>query len=227
MSDNYINIDDIVNSINIGIDSKISNNYISSYKLLIIKILYKLFYYFLHLSLISLFETLFYFFYISGQENNGINKNIIDITGDISNVCNSIPIDMKYLIIEYVKAINNTNYINSINEKNANNNELFKNAMIYVYTFISITFFIGLVLFYVKYKYDKYRINNINVASGGLNNISYVYNWTNIFFDTITILCVLFIYEYNFFMYIVKKYSPISKYELEHYAKNEFLELCK
>lgn len=179
--------------------------FISSKKDLIIKSLSKFFYYFLHLSLIALFETMFYFFYISGQEDNGINDNVLSLTNDLSQNCKYLPLDIRNYTIQILLNMNDTNYIFSHNNRLSENNLLFSKAMNFVYVFISITLFIGILLFYFKEGRNKCK---------------------ELIIDTLIIISILTVYEYNFFMYIVRNYEAITTPELEYYARNELIVGC-
>jgi hypothetical protein len=179
--------------------------FIKDKKEIIIKSLSKFFYYFLHLSLIAMFETMFYFFYISGQEDNGINDNVLSLTKDFSQNCKYLPYDLRNITINLLLNINDTNYIISHNNRISENNLLFGKAMNFVYAFISITLLIGILLFYFKEGRNKCKELTI---------------------DTLVIISILTVYEYNFFMYIVKNYNAITTTELEYYARNELIVGC-
>ena len=174
-------------------------------KEIIVKIIGKIFYYFLHLTLIAMFETIFYFFYISGQEDNGINDNVLSLTRDLSYNCKYLPSDIRNFTVNYLQNLNDTDFIISHDYRVDQNNILFGNAMNYVYSFVGITIFIGIILLYFKEGRNKCK---------------------ELIIDTLIIISILTIYEYNFFLHIIRKYSAITTSELEYYAKKEILYWC-
>lgn len=179
--------------------------FIKNHKSLIINICSKIFYYFFHLALIAIFETIFYFFYISGEEDNGINDNIISVIKDISYDCKYFSSNIKFTIIDYLKSINDSSYIISREYRLDQNKELFNDAMNYVYVFLCISLVMGIII-----------VNTVQ----GRNKIR------ELFIDTVIIMGILSAYEYNFFLHIIKNYSPITTNELEYYTKNELIFSC-
>jgi hypothetical protein len=171
----------------------------------IIRIFGKIFYYFLHLSLIALFETLFYFLYVSKQEDDAIDKNILYITNSISDNCIYLPPEMQKEIVDFLSTQNNTWYLLAKNERFLHNQDLYSYAMGYVYGFIIFTIVIGAVLCWVH--------------GGRLK-------WQSMIFDTIMMMAILTIFEYNFFMNIIRNYLPITPAELEYSIEQQLLTDC-
>jgi hypothetical protein len=197
-------------SINIGSPRAILNNnryqwLFTKHKGSIIRIFGKIFYYFLHLSLIALFETLFYFLYVSKQEDDAIDKNILYITNSISDNCIYLPIEMQKEIVDFLSTQNNTWYLLAKNERFLHNQDLYSYAMGYVYGFIIFTIVIGAILCWVH--------------GGRLK-------WKSMIFDTIMMMAILTVFEYNFFMNIIRNYLPITPAELEYSIEQQLLTDC-
>jgi len=171
----------------------------------IIRIGGKIFYYFLHLLLISLFETLFYFYYISKEEDEAIVENLLELTNTISKKCNILPINYRIEILEILENLNNTEYLNAFNLRQIENQKLFNYSMTYIYAFIVIVIILGIVLGYVHNNRLK---------------------WKLMIFDTLIMIIILGIFEYNFFINIVKKYTPITKEELEYNIEKQIIRNC-
>ena len=184
-------------------------NKISKYKKCLNKIntsiITKLFYYILHLSLLSFFENIFYFYYISDQEDKGISNNILSITKDIGKNCIYLPLDIRLLIIDYINNnFNITQYNLAYNDRSIQNKQLFFYSMNYLYVFISITM---LVLFLLVIKKEFIKIKEV-------------------IFDTVIIFGIFTLYEYIFFTKIIINYLPIDTYELEYLSTNQLKLSC-
>lgn len=204
-----------INSINSDLNTYINhevkyprNNYLilcRKHQGSIIRICGKIFYYFLHLLLISLFETLFYFYYISKEEDEAILENLLGLSNSMSNKCNLLPLNYRIEIINILNNLNNTEYINAFNLRKLQNNDLFNYSMTYIYSFIVIVIILGIVLGYIHNNRLK---------------------WKMMIIDTLIMILILGIFEYNFFINIVKKYTPITKEELEYNIENQLIKNC-
>ena len=163
----------------------------------------------LHITLISIFETLFYFLYVSSLENNGIENAINTfINGAITDCYN--------MTVEQIEVIDNVleSYINASEVIQKGNTEEL-----------------------VRYKYNNH-ISNIawGYVSGlsGLFIILSVYtrvrkikiNWKNVVLENFAMVILLGLYELLFFNTIVHKYLPISTEELARDAVKKLQTAC-
>ena len=171
----------------------------------IIRIFGKIFYYVLHLMLISLFETMFYFNYVSVEEDNGITGQIIGLIEPIGEICEDLSEGIREEIKERLEGFNSSIYEDAYNERMEYNNRLRKDAMMIVYVMIVICCIIGIVLYIV----DKKRLS-----------------WKQMILDTIVMVGVLGIYEYSFFMKYVSKYKVIGTSEIEWKIRNYLISAC-
>ena len=163
----------------------------------------------LHITLISIFETLFYFLYVSSLENNGIENAINTfINGAIKDCYN--------MTSEQIEVVDN----------------IFE-------TYINVSDVIqkGKTEEIARYKYNNH-ISNIawGYVSGlsGLFIILSVYtrvrkikiNWKNIVLENLAMVILLGLYELLFFNTIVHKYQPISTEELSRDAVKKLHTNC-
>lgn len=153
----------------------------------------KILYLILHVSIIIIFEILFYFTFIIKKEYQVFDYLIKDIThNQYYNLNETTRIALKHII----KNMTNINYINSRALYDKNNrlntkNHLFNQSLIIIFffSFLSIT-----IVFLGRYK--------------KLVKIRYLV------LDIILLLCMIGIFEYIFFTKIISHIKPISPYEL-------------
>jgi hypothetical protein len=163
-----------------------------------------------HITLISIFETLFYFLYVSSLENNGIENAINTFIKAAIEDCYN-------MTIEQIEVIDNVleTYINASDVIQKGNTEKL-----------------------VRHKYNKH-ISNIawGYVSGlaGLFVILSVYtrvrkikiNWKNVVLENFAMVILLGLYELLFFNTIVHKYLPISTEELAQGAVEKLQTACR
>jgi len=185
--------------------SDTSNHY--KYETQIVSMLIKLL---LHITLISVFETLFYFLYVSSLENNGIEYVI-------STFINGAIEDYYNMTSEQIIVVDNIlkTYINVSDVIQKGNTEEL-----------------------VRYKYNNH-ISNIawGYVSGlsGLFIILSVYtrmrkikiNWKHVVLENFAMVILLGLYELLFFNTIVHKYQPISTEELAQGAVEKLQTACR
>jgi len=164
----------------------------------------------LHITLISIFETLFYFLYVSSLENNGIENAINTfINGAIEDCYN--------MTVEQIEVIDNVleTYINASDVIQKGNTEEL-----------------------ARHKYNKHILNIAwGYVSGlaGLFIILSVYtrvrkikiNWKNVVLENFAMVILLGLYELLFFNTIVHKYLPISTEELAQGAVEKLQTACR
>lgn len=153
----------------------------------------KILYLILHVSIIIIFEILFYFTFIIKKEYQVFDYLIKDIThNQYYNLNETTRIALKNII----KNMTNINYINSRALYDRNNrlntkNDLFNQSLIIIVFFsvLSIT-----IVFLGRYK--------------KLVKIRYLV------LDIFLLLCMIGVFEYIFFTKIISHIKPISPYEL-------------
>lgn len=152
----------------------------------------------LHITLISIFETLFYFFYISSLENSGIEWTINTFINEAVNGCehmNSTQIHkINDILHQYVNA--STIIMAGNNQESMRiiyNNTILYKAWKYIYVLVG--------LFMIITTYIKYRRITIK--------------WGYIILENIAMVGLLGLYELIFFNTIIYPYQPISTDEIE------------
>jgi len=186
-------------------DEDIINHY--KYEKQIISTLIKLLF---HITLISIFETLFYFLYVSSLENNGIENAI-------NTFINAAIEDCYNMSVEQIEVIDNVleSYINASEVIQKGNTEEL-----------------------VRHKYNNHILNIAwGYVSGlaGLFVILSVYtrvrkikiNWKNVVLENFAMVILLGLYELLFFNTIVHKYLPISTEELAQGAVEKLQTACR
>lgn len=160
----------------------------------------------LHVSIIIIFEILFYFLFIIKKEYEVFDYLINDIARH-----NNIYYDDKTKLIIQELLKNLTKYINITNLDDINNraikdkqdrlsrkNHLFNNSLIIIVCLGSISLLIVNIGIY----YKKIKVKCL-------------------FFDLLLLLCMISLFEYIFFTKIVSHIEPISVYELLNQIINE------
>lgn len=162
-----------------------------------------------HITLISIFETLFYFLYVSSLEDNGIETTVNTFINGAANGCanmngNQIEI-IDYLLSPY---INGTEVIIEGNiaesERLSYNESISKRAWAYVGGVIG--------LFIVATVYV--RVRKIGIR------------WKMIILENLAMVVLLALYELMFFNTIIYPYHPISTSEIERNAVEKLRASC-
>lgn len=199
----------LVNENNDELNNYIAENNINNYKWSnkikklipskkkLVYALKKLFMFMIHLSLISIFEIIFFFSIVSIYENEAITGVIINFFNNVPTLCQNFDYEEKMNFTQVFNLLVNTTQIDmkanesAINRKDFNH-RLFVNAWMYFLIIIGI----DIVLFVIKCLY-KIKIN-----------------FKKIFLENLVMIFILAIYEYMFFTSIILLYKNISQNEL-------------
>jgi len=185
----------------------------------------------MHLSLISLFEIIFFFTIVVTFENNSFTGLIDNLAGPLVDICKKLnPVEKEivtYIINSYVNITQiNSNADTSQQLRITNNNIILGYAWTYfgIITGISLLFSI-LSLCNLSFLTKEIVINETNEPLILMNNIK-IYkkhiNIIKIIIDNIIMIILLGLYEYLFFKTVILKYLPISNNELIKYLFNKF-----
>lgn len=162
-----------------------------------------------HIFLISIFESLFFFFYISNLEDNGILNTVQMFIQDGLSVCENMTKEEITVVNEVLGPyINSTIIITDGNIaftlRNAQNEGLLNRAWIYVGV-------IGLVMICVAgfAMYRKLRIP-----------------WLRICLENLGLVIMLGVYETLFFITIVHPYQPVTGSEIERNTIEDVQQVC-
>lgn len=169
---------------------------------LIIKLLF-------HITLISIFETLFYFLYVSSLENNGIETTVNTFINGAANGCQNMSQGQIELIDDLLGPyINASSVIQQGNLEEADrliyNQGISNRAWGYV---------VGVIgLFIVAVIYTKIRKISIK--------------WKVVILENAAMVGLLALYELMFFNTIIYPYHPISTDEIGRNAIEKFQTEC-
>lgn len=162
-----------------------------------------------HITLISIFETVFFFIYVSTLEDSGILKTIHSLTDGVVHSCSNLTAIEQNLADDLLSPFFNVTEIDQqatavYATRSRFNARLFRNAWIYVG---------GLgCLFLLGAAYSRYR--KISVA------------WRSLLLENIGLVTLLAVYEYMFFTTIIFPYSAISGQEIEQELVSEVQSQC-
>jgi hypothetical protein len=162
-----------------------------------------------HITLISIFESVFFFMYVSMLEDNGINKTVGGFIDDAVSVCDNFTIPERQVTNDVLSLfLNSTIIINAGNSayssRSITNRSLFNRSWVYVGSLG------GLFLLCTALA----RFNKINIK------------WKKLIFENMGLVTLLAAYEYLFFSTVIFPYDPISGSEIARNAVYELQDHC-
>jgi len=163
----------------------------------------------LHIVLISIFETLFYFLYVSSLENNGIVTTVNTFINEaVTNCMNISPLEIQIIDDFLDPYINATQVITKGN--NAGIQRMIYNELISRRAWAYVGGLMGLFMALTVY----IRCRRIKI------------NWVYIIFENTSMVVLLALYELMFFNTIIYSYEPISTDEISRDAIRKFQGSC-
>jgi len=170
----------------------------------------KLMLFFIHLFLISMFELVFFFNYVTKFEDTALISVFNSLTNSITNTCSNFNSETKVIVDDIFNMFVNTTIINqkaiiAYNNRKATNHILLINAIFYFVGILAV----NILLYIINKVYYKRRIN-----------------YKDILLDNLIMIIILGIYEYIFFSNIVFKYITITPDEIIKNEVNNFLLNC-
>ena len=168
----------------------VQENHLDSYVDLLLRFLF-------HISLISVFETIFFFRYVSTLEDTGIINTMNSFSTSLIQSCTNISLSERTIINLYIGPfINRTkvleNGIYMFGVRQLKNNQLLIRSWVYVGSMGSI-----FAIFYILAKAKKMNINMYTLI-----------------FENLGFVTMLALYEFMFFSTIIMPYAPISSQEI-------------
>lgn len=162
-----------------------------------------------HITLISIFESVFFFLYISKLEDNGINNTVGSFITNAVNSCNNLTLVEQDITNDFLDIfVNGSQIIQAGNAAEAtravSNKSLNMRSWIYVGG-LSGLFLLLTVL-------AKIRGTKIK--------------WKKLFIENIWLVTLLAAYEYTFFSTVIFPYNPITGAEIERNAVFELQSNC-
>ena len=163
----------------------------------------------LHITLISVFETIFFFLYVSTLENAGIEKTVATFINGAANGCSNLTQIQIALVDDFLEPfINATQIIAAGNQETiirAKYNQLIMNQAWYYVGALSGLFVLALL--YV-------RVRAIQIA------------WKSVLFENVAMVLLLALYELMFFETIIYPYMPLTATEIERNAVQKLQATC-
>lgn len=162
-----------------------------------------------HITLISIFETLFYFLYVSSLEDNGIEKTVNTFIDGAANGCqNMSPLQIQIIDDLLEPYINGTEAI--IEGNMAENTRIGYNKSISNRAWAYVGGVIGLFILAVVYV----KVRKIAIK------------WKVVVLENLAMVLMLALYELMFFNTIIYPYHPISTEEIERNAIEKLQGSC-
>jgi hypothetical protein len=164
----------------------------------------------LHIALISLFETVFFWAFVSKQENGALEILMDTYTSNIFSNCSSLSIDQRIGLIDLVNIFVNSTPVYSTAQENlstrtAFNDILLRNSWVYV--------------------------GGLTTLFGGLAIVAHIRRirilWAQILGENAAMIFLLGAYEWMFFKTVVLQYQAISAPELNQRIIDEFYQRCR
>ena len=162
-----------------------------------------------HLTLISVFETLFFFFYVSTMEDSGIQRTVGGFVNGAVTACVNFTEPEKVIVNDLLSALINATSVIQTGEQTyttrmAYNRNLLNQAWIYVGGLSG--FFMMLV---GLAQCQKIRIK-----------------WRSVIFENMLMITLLALYEYVFFITIITPYQPVTANEIAMNAVQSLQSQC-
>lgn len=162
-----------------------------------------------HISLISVFENIFFWQFISKSEDTALQATIDNFLQGTLNQCNTWSPNATQLIADLFKIFVNETLIQqqatiASNARNQLNYNLFVQSWLYYVGLLSLVIIISSITYYKKYKIK----------------------WKEVALDNILLVILLGIYEFTFFKTIAMQYGNITLPELENHIVNELQNQC-
>jgi len=160
-----------------------------------------------HLSLISLFETIFFWTFISKSEDQALINVINGYTAGIVSSCRNLTVPDKQVIAGFIALfMNQTTAAQDIavRQRNTFNQGLILNSWLYT---------AGITCIFSCLSVSNHLCKND-------------VNWRNLILENLILVALLGLYELMFFSTVILKYQSISIQELDGLVINELLAAC-
>lgn len=162
-----------------------------------------------HIALISVFESVFFFLYISKLEDNGIITTVNSIIGNVVNSCRNFTPAEDVIVSDMLSLFINTTNI----AKDANNQYSMRTAFnqtLLIRAWVYVGGLCGLFVLLILYVH----VRGIKVY------------WKKLVLENIGLVLMLATYEYMFFSTIIFPYMPITGSEITRNAIENLQTTC-
>lgn len=154
----------------------------------------------IHVFLISLFETVFFFEYVSVSENNGILKTINTYYGPLQESCYGWPNSTKWLIQEFLDLEFNQTIVDAESQEAITNRTQFNRFLLHESLSVSAICFVVFSTLAAFLKWYQVPVP-----------------WKEVLVENLMMVVLLGLYEYFFFRKIIYNYDTLSTPELNAY----------
>lgn len=157
----------------------------------------------LHTFLLAVFETIFYWTYITIEEKAALTKRLQDFSLFFDILCSNLNNIEKKSITDYLDS--------KVKNSKVNNEGPFNMSIILIVSLFFLSYVSNFINILIKNLINKYEIKfSRNVI--GIINLSKVY-FLEIWYS-VPLFMFISVYEYLFFQSVIYYYQPISTYEL-------------
>jgi hypothetical protein len=182
----------------------------------------------MHLSLISIFEIIFFFSVIVSYENLSMTNVVDTFSGIIVSKCSYFNITEKYIFSKIINSFVNITELkndasNSLNQRNIENYIVLGYAWMYFAIITGISL-LTIIINFLNYKFfylENQELTQPLIISEDIKLNKKHVNLIKIIMDNIIMIILLGLYEYLFFKTVILKYQPISNNELIIYFYNK------
>lgn len=163
----------------------------------------------IHISLIALFETVFFFQFISKSEDSGLLKTIDGYVYELADSCVAWPANVTSAVRQILQLVISSQNVSAIaadaaSSRSAYNANLQIQAWMYFVGITTLTAALSGVAVYKKYKF----------------------HWRRVFAENIAMVALLGIYEFIFFRTIIYNYSSLSMPEIDQHIVQILQRMC-
>ena len=157
----------------------------------------------LHTFLLAVFETIFYWTYVTEEEKKALTKRLQDFRFFFDIICSNLNNVEKQTITDYLDS--------KAKNSKVDNEGPFNMSIILIVSLFFLSFVSNFINILIKNLINKYEIKfNKNII--GIISLSKIY-FLEVWYS-VPLFMFISVYEYLFFQSVIYYYQPISTYEL-------------
>jgi len=163
----------------------------------------------LHITLISMFETIFFFLYVSRTEDSGLRNTVEDYVSGVLTSCGNWTSNTTLLVNDILTLFINASSV--YEQSQASSNAI-------------TTFNRGLQIQAWMYVLGLFCLTSIGLLVGRCARLRLA--WRRILLENLIMVTLLGLYEYTFFSTIIYNYDNMSLPELNEYVVTQLQQTC-
>jgi hypothetical protein len=162
-----------------------------------------------HITLISLFETIFFFQFVSVSEDTGLKSTIDSYVNNILTTCHNWTSEQHIIINDILSVLVNVTQVDENGSRSASNRHAFNSSL----QLQSWMYFVGLMS---------------SILIGGFlgSHASLRIAYKRILVENIIMVTLLGLYEWTFFETIIYNYQNISPPEIDQFVVGQLQTTC-